>query len=102
MISVCITVAAITKEYQVSNYMEGALWTPLGIVAAIQSFRVASNLRLDLIVLSLALVAFGTSDVVEAQTGAWWRPLWLLVWKGLCLVVMLTLLIRHIRRRIRR
>jgi hypothetical protein len=35
------------------------------------------------------LVAFGFSDVVEIQTGAWWRPWWLLVWKGACLLAML-------------
>ncbi|MHC4132622.1 MAG: hypothetical protein ACYSSP_06740 [Planctomycetota bacterium] len=34
---------------------------------------------------SILLIAFGCSDFVEIRTGAWWRPWWLLVWKGGCL-----------------
>jgi hypothetical protein len=37
------------------------------------------------------LIAFGVSDVIEIQTGAWWRPWWLLVWKGLCIAVLVSL-----------
>ncbi|MBE7458640.1 MAG: hypothetical protein KJ057_17160 [Phycisphaerae bacterium] len=42
----------------------------------------------------MTFLAFGASDVVEADTGAWWRPWWLLAWKAACLAVLLTLLIR--------
>lgn len=34
---------------------------------------------------SVWLFLFGVSDVIEIQTGAWWRPWWLLVLKGVCL-----------------
>jgi hypothetical protein len=37
------------------------------------------------LIVGTLFVLFGSSDVVEAQTGAWWRPLWLLAWKGVCL-----------------
>jgi hypothetical protein len=30
---------------------------------------------------------FGVSDLVEAQTGAWWEPWWLFVMKAACVLV---------------
>lgn len=35
-------------------------------------------------------VLFGISDVIEVFTGAWWRPLSLLVLKGVCVVALVT------------
>ena len=29
---------------------------------------------------------FGISDLVEMQTGGWWKPWWLLLLKGLCVL----------------
>lgn len=40
-------------------------------------------------------VAFGISDLVEAQTGAWWRPWWLLVWKALCVAGLVLCYLRY-------
>ncbi len=34
--------------------------------------------------LALALVLFSISDLVELETGAWWSPWWLAVWKLGC------------------
>ena len=39
--------------------------------------------------MAIAFFFFGISDVIEARTGAWWRPLWLLVLKGACVIVLL-------------
>jgi hypothetical protein len=36
--------------------------------------------------LPLCFVVFGISDVIEAQTGAWWHPWWLFVTKALCVL----------------
>jgi hypothetical protein len=36
--------------------------------------------------LPLCFVVFGASDVIEAQTGAWWHPWWLFVMKALCVL----------------
>lgn len=32
---------------------------------------------------------FAISDLLETQTGAWWNPWWLAVWKGGCLIGLL-------------
>ena len=43
---------------------------------------------------AVVFIAFGVSDIVETTTGAWWRPWWLLVWKGVCVLALLTLFVR--------
>ena len=78
-----------------ANMAEAALW---GIVAA--GFLVAAvrpRLRMMKLAAGAAFLAFGASDVVEAHTGAWWRPWWLLAWKAACVAVMLWLLCGYLR-----
>lgn len=41
-----------------------------------------------------AFIAFGLSDCVEILTGAWWRPVWLLIWKS-CIVTYLFFFFRE-------
>jgi hypothetical protein len=82
--------------FQTTNYLEAVLWWVMGVVILVAGVRRREHLR-PAIVGSLTLVAFGLSDVVEVQTGAWWRPWWLLVWKAGCVGVLLLLLIRHTR-----
>jgi hypothetical protein len=48
---------------------------------------------------AIAFAAFGISDVVEVQTGAWRRPWWLLTWEAACVVIFLGLYIDYFRRR---
>jgi hypothetical protein len=36
--------------------------------------------------LSVGFFFFGISDFVEAKTGAWWVPWWLVIWKGACII----------------
>ncbi|KZN39399.1 hypothetical protein N480_00790 [Pseudoalteromonas luteoviolacea S2607] len=38
---------------------------------------------------SITLIAFGVSDIIEASTGAWWRPLSLLFFKAGCVLTLL-------------
>ena len=72
------------------NALEACLWLALGSLLLIRANRRhprRSLLRFGAIVLLL----FGASDLVEVCTGAWWRPWWLLAWKGGCLVALLLL-----------
>ena len=48
--------------------------------------------------LVLALLVFGCTDGIEAQTGAWWRPWWLLVAKVACAACIAHGLWRWLRR----
>jgi uncharacterized membrane protein HdeD (DUF308 family) len=72
----------------IGNYLEACFWMACGIavlVIGLQRGRLGKWLP---ILSGMVFLVFGLSDVVEAQTGAWWRPLWLLAWKGLCLLVL--------------
>jgi len=72
----------------IGNYIEGVFWIFVGIVVLIAGYRAKPAYRMLSFLASVTFVVFGVSDFVEAQTGAWWRPLWLLVWKGSCLILL--------------
>ncbi|MBL9134011.1 MAG: hypothetical protein JNG86_22555 [Verrucomicrobiaceae bacterium] len=44
--------------------------------------------------LPAAFAVFGVSDLIEAQTGAWWHPWWLFVIKAVCVLCFLLAWIR--------
>jgi hypothetical protein len=68
------------------NYLEALYWAALGVLLAI--FGRKPPFKPLALVGSALLIVFGASDAVEAQTGAWWRPWWLLLWKVLCLIAL--------------
>jgi hypothetical protein len=47
--------------------------------------------------LAAAFLVFSISDVIESRTGAWWRPYWLMLIKGGCLVVCVLGFLRYFR-----
>ncbi len=83
---------AITPFFRNSNYAEAALWAAVAVVVLFRSKRQGAPRRPHLL-LAATLLAFGGSDVVEANTGAWWHPWWLFVWKATCVVVFLGVLL---------
>lgn len=76
------------------NLMEGCYWVGLGVLAA---WRIRRPVRRYL--LTADMVIFGLSDFVEMQTGAWWRPWWLLVWKASCIGFLLFIIIHYLYER---
>lgn len=66
-----------------ANYAEACLWTALGIAAIVKRNSTAG------VMLGGALLTFGVSDVIEANTGAWYEPWWLLVMKAVCVLFIL-------------
>ncbi len=84
------------------NYLESVLWFLISVslfTAAIRVGRKGAGFRV-LLVAGVAFLAFGVSDIIEAHTGAWWRPLWLLALKAVCVVVLAGCFVRY--RQIRR
>ncbi len=73
---------------KIANRFEAGFWFVVALVLLIKAFQATGRLRRILLILSATFVVLGTSDLIEAQTGAWWRPLWLLFMKGGCLVVL--------------
>ena len=72
--------AVMDPTFILANYLEACLWTTFAVMAFLRRRGPASGW------LAAALLMFGVSDVVEAQTGAWYRPWPLLVLKSLCVL----------------
>jgi hypothetical protein len=88
--------------FVLSNRIEAAFWTVIGLACLLAAFCPKTQPKRDALIAAVTFIAFGGSDVVESATGAWWRPWWLLLWKGACVATPLWLLLRYARRRRRR
>jgi hypothetical protein len=66
------------------NLIEAAVWFVVAALFILKAIRADSRLRLVFLLLAVAFLFFGISDLVESETGAWWRPLWLLALKTIC------------------
>jgi glucose dehydrogenase len=81
------------------NTIEAAFWIVVGLGFVVRALLAPPAVQTRLWLAALLLITFGISDLVEVRTGAWWKPWWLLVWKGTCVVGLLTLLVGYIRTR---
>ena len=66
------------------------------LIAAVKSSR---KVRRIAYIAVPTLFLFGVSDIVEVYTGAWWKPFWLLLWKGLCIIVLVACIIYYWRKK---
>lgn len=89
----------ITPLFRASNYLEALVWCAMGIVVWLKRPDVPGCRKNQGFLCTLTLFAFGASDLVEASTGAWWHPWWLLTWKGACLAIFAGLLVHYLRHR---
>ncbi len=69
------------------NHFEAGLWSVIGLIFAVAGIRTMGTTSSRCYLLAVLFVAFGISDLVESETGGWWQPWWLLVWKAACLTV---------------
>jgi hypothetical protein len=99
MLMAILMFVAASTFFGTSNYLEAALWGAIAVGFVIAAIRSTETTRARAAVAAVAFVAFGLSDVVEVQTGAWWRPWWLLAWKAACVAVFLMLYVDYLRRR---
>ena len=81
--------------FELANYLEAGLWCLIGLGFVAYALRRKGREFRRCVLAAVAFLLFGASDVVEVQTGAWWQPWWLLVWKGLCVVSLGVLLLLH-------
>ena len=77
------------------NIIEAGVWFLLSMVLLVHTLRSEKRFRFVLVVLVATLAAFGGSDLVEARTGAWWKPWWLFVWKAACVILLLFGFLRY-------
>lgn len=82
---------------EIGNLVEAGLWSVIALLLLVGSWRSAGQLRRVFALLGFAFLLFGVSDGIEAQTGAWWRPIWLLLLKGACLAAIVYGFREHFR-----
>ena len=85
------------------NVFELVWWPVLALVVAARSRQATLPWRRLGFVTAFWLILFGLSDGVELTTKAWWKPWWLLVWKGACLTALVACAVARMRlkRRVR-
>ena len=77
------------------NLIEGFFWIAIGVCFAVAIMR--PGRKRSKIIAAINFTMFGCSDFMEFHTGAWWQPTWLLLWKGLCIIVMLLQFVFYLR-----
>ena len=73
------------------NHLEAVLWFAIGVGMLLTAFvkRSDGNLLKLFLIAAIAFMLFGVSDLIEAKTGAWWRPAELLMLKGTCVLIFI-------------
>ncbi len=85
--------------YVKGNYIEAFIWFCFAIGFAVNAVKTSGKIRTNRLIATLVFFLFGLSDIVEVQTGAWWSPWWLFVWKVSCGLSMVILLWVYLRDR---
>ena len=85
--------------YVNGNYLEALIWFLFAIGFAVNARKTSEKTRINRLITSLNFLFFGGSDIVEVQTGAWWSPWWLFVWKASCILSMVILFWVYLRDR---
>jgi hypothetical protein len=70
------------------NYLEALIWFCFASGFAVNAGKTSGKTRINRLITTLIFLLFGGSDIVEVQTGAWWSPWWLFVWKASCILSM--------------
>lgn len=71
------------------NWFEVVAWSAYAVVLTLMARREHGRRRSILLTAAVAFLAFAVSDAIEVQTGAWWRPVWLLLLKASCIATFL-------------
>jgi len=85
--------------YVNGNYSEALIWFLLAIGFAVNAGKTSGRTRINRLITTLIFLLFGGSHIVEVQTGAWWSPWWLFVWKATCILSMVILFWVYLRDR---
>jgi hypothetical protein len=84
--------------FRLANLIEAGFWAVVAVGFVVGAMRSEGMIRRRCWVGAVTFLVFGVSDVIEAETRAWYRPIGLLVLKGLCLLVMGWLLVGYVKK----
>ena len=90
--------AFLERLCSVFNFFEALFWIAIAAGFGVTYWRKRQNGDL-MLAAGLLLFEFGLSDFVEMQTGAWYRPWWLCLWKTATVIALLALFVLFRKRR---
>lgn len=70
------------------NVIESGIWFALATWFLFLAVRRTTSLKRSFLVFSLTLFVFGISDIIETQTGAWYKPIGLFLLKAVCVMLI--------------
>lgn len=70
------------------NVIEAGIWLALATWFLFLAVRRKTSLKKFFLVFSFTLVVFGISDIIETQTGAWYKPFGLFLLKAVCVMLI--------------
>jgi hypothetical protein len=79
------------------NCIEALWWIGLGVTVLILALKRTAK-KVILFFGATILILFGISDFIEIQTGVWWKPLWLLMWKAGCIIIGISCMIFYFKK----
>jgi hypothetical protein len=79
------------------NIIEGVVWIVISLFLLHGSVKCANEMKHIVLLSSVFFFIFGISDFIEAHTGAWYKPISLLLLKGCCICFFLYCLQRYRR-----
>ena len=68
------------------NAIEAVIWMAGAAWFLFLALRRRTSLKRAFLIFAVTLFVFGISDVIETQTGAWYRPWGLFVLKAICVL----------------
>jgi len=81
----------------IGNVIEGVFWVVFSLPFWWGLLRRGEKQRKFCGFGGVVFVLFAGTDFWEAQTGAWWRPWWLLAGKGICIAGIIIIVFWYIR-----
>jgi len=70
------------------NVIEAGIWFALATWFLFLAVRRKTSLKKSFLIFSLTLFVFGISDIIETQTGAWYKPFGLFLLKAICVMLI--------------
>lgn len=74
--------------HTIFNLCEAVVWVTIAFTLAWRSSSAHPSLQRVGYVAAAAFFVFAGTDLIEAKTGAWYRPLGLLLYNAVCLTVI--------------
>lgn len=74
--------------HAIFNYCEAVFWVVVSLVVLIAAVESSRQVKKTAFIAVPILFLFGVTDIIEVYTGTWWKPFWLLLWKGLCIAIL--------------